>query len=165
MEKLLNQLLSSIGIWGVLALVAVIGFGLGAIASLMFGRGSASPPPDVPPSPPPRPAEPPPAAASKEKRRNPRRVGRSVEVFVADPTSLAEPCKGVVLDRSVGGLGLLVGDEYAPGSKLHVLPASASKLTPWVEVEVKSCRKSGDDWEIGVQFIQPPPYATMVLFG
>lgn len=78
---------------------------------------------------------------------------------------LGEPCKGVVLNRSVGGLGLLVGDEYPIGSTIGVLPVTASKLTPWVEVEVKSCRRNGEDWELGVQFLKMPPYSTMVLFG
>ena len=43
-----------------------------------------------------------------------------------------------VLNRSVGGLGILVGNEYPVGSIIAVLPVSASHLTPWVEAEVKT---------------------------
>lgn len=162
MLGLLQQWQQSLGLIGYSAALAGAGFAIGLIVGLLLRRTPAPLPAPPPPAPQtPEPVEDP----SRDKRRNPRRPGRSVEIFVAVAGSFSQPCKGVVLDRAVGGLGILVGDEYAIGSKMSVLPASASKLTPWVEVEVKSCRKSGDDWEIGVQFLTPPPYATMVLFG
>ena len=101
----------------------------------------------------------------RDKRRNPRRLGGSVEIFVALPGETSNPVKGVVLNRSVGGLGILVGDAYPVGTTMCVRPLAASEMTPWVEVGVRTCRKRGGDWEVGVQFQKLPPYATMVQFG
>jgi len=166
MLHFLNQWQLRLGLVNLAAILTGAGLAIGLVLGLLLARRSG---PRVAPS---LPAETPVDAVKSEdqsagadQRRNPRRPGRSVEVFVALPGSLSEPCKGVVLDRAVGGLKLLVGDPYPVGSKISVLPASASKLTPWVEVVVKSCRKSGEDWEIGVQFVALPPYATMVQFG
>lgn len=161
MLEFLTQWQLKLGLVGFSALLAGSGFGVGLIVGLLCRRSAAVPLPPAPVALPP--AEDPDPA--RDKRRNPRRPGRSVEVYVAIPGSISDPCKGVVLDRSVGGLGLLVGDEYPVESRISVLPAAASKMTPWVEMQVKSCRRSGEDWEIGVQFLQTPPYATMVLFG
>lgn len=105
------------------------------------------------------------AKATKEQRRTPRRSGRHVHVFVTSPGSSEEPRQGIVLDRSAGGLKILLGHDYQPGETLQVLPGGASQLTPWVAVVVRTCQKSGEDWEVGVQFQTVPPYATMVLFG
>jgi hypothetical protein len=105
------------------------------------------------------------AKAAKEQRRAPRRSGRHVHVFVTSPGSSEDPRQGIVLDRSAGGLKILLGYEYQPGETLQVLPGGASQLTPWVAVVVRTCQKSGEDWEVGVQFQTVPPYATMVLFG
>lgn len=101
----------------------------------------------------------------KDNRRAPRRAGRICEVLVTLPGETDNAQQGLVLNRSVGGLGVLVGNEFAPGTVLGVLPAEAPVTTPWVEVEVKSCRKNGEDWELGVQFLKVPPYATLLLFG
>jgi len=162
MLEFLTQWQQKLGLVGFSALLAGAGFGVGLIVGLLGRRRPVpAPSPPVPVAPPPTEAVDP----GRDKRRNPRRPGRSVEVYVAIPGSTSDPCKGVVLDRSVGGLGLLVGDEYPVESRISVLPASASKMTPWVEMQIKSCRRSGEDWEIGVQFLQTPPYATMVLFG
>jgi hypothetical protein len=161
-----DQLLTSLGPIGYAAVCAGVGLvvGLGIGFALRKAPASAPMPEPAPAAPVDAKVE---TTESKgDKRRNPRRPGRSVEVFVHMPGQLQESSiKGVILNRSVGGLGILVGDEYLVGSTLGVLPAAASKLTPWVEVEVKSCRRNGEDWEIGVQFLKVPPYSTMVLFG
>jgi hypothetical protein len=166
MLQLLEQWQRSLGLVG----LACALFGAGFVAGLAVGLlGRRRPPapsstapamPDVAPT-----ATVEAKGSTGEKRRNPRRPGRSVEVYVAIPGDTQKYCKGVVLNRSVGGLGVLVGDEYQVGSAIAVLPVTASDLTPWVEVEVKSCRRNGDDWELGLQFIKMPPYSTMLLFG
>lgn len=163
---MLEQMQTALGPIGYAATLAGVGFVIGLAIGLLSRRKApaadapASPPPDMPVS-----AKVETTESKGDKRRNPRRPGRSVEVFVHIPGHFQESIKGVILNRSVGGLGILVGDEYLVGSTIGVLPAAASKLTPWVEVEVKSCRRNGEDWEIGVQFLKVPPYSTMVLFG
>src|SRR5687767_8600561 len=64
----------------------------------------------------------------KDARRSPRRSGRICEVMVALPGETDFPQQGLVLNRSVGGLGILVSNEYPPGTVLGVLPTAASKL-------------------------------------
>ena len=100
-----------------------------------------------------------------DHRRTPRRAGKIVEVLVAPQGGCDTPRRGLILNRSNGGLGVLLREEFAIGSMMGVMPAEASKLTPWVEVEVKSCRKNPDGYELGLQFLSVPPYATLVMFG
>jgi hypothetical protein len=102
---------------------------------------------------------------TRDNRRTPRRAGKIIEVLVAPQGETEFPRRGLVLNRSNGGLGVLVNDEYAVGSMIGVMPADASRLTPWVEVEVKSCRKNSDGYELGLQYLMVPPYATLVMFG
>jgi hypothetical protein len=102
---------------------------------------------------------------TRDHRRTPRRAGKIVEVLVAAQGETEFPRRGLVLNRSNGGLGILVHDEYVVGSMIGVMPADASRLTPWVEVEVKSCRKNPDGFELGLQYLMVPPYATLVMFG
>src|SRR5262245_3779745 len=155
MHQILTQWQESLGLIGYSAALAVAGFALGLIVGLLCRRRPLEPDADDDEAPAlaetgATPAEA--TGAKRDKRRNPRRPGRSVEVFVTLAGSTQKPCKGVVLNRSVGGLGILVGDEYPIGAIVGILPASASHLEPWVESEVKTCRKLGDDWEIGLQF-------------
>ena len=101
----------------------------------------------------------------RDNRRSPRRAGKIVEVLVAPPGETQTPRRGLVLNRSNGGLGVLLHEEYPIGSMIGVMPADASRLTPWVEVEVKSCRKNPDGYELGLQYLMVPPYSTLVMFG
>jgi hypothetical protein len=168
MLHILEQWQESLGLIGFSSALVVAGIALGFVVGLLCRRRPLEPHEDDDDAPALADGG---AAASeasgpkRDKRRNPRRPGRSVEVFVALAGSTQKPCKGVILNRSVGGLGILVGDEYPVGAMVGVLPATASHLEPWVESEVKTCRKLGDDWEIGLQFVQIPPYSTMIQFG
>src|SRR5262245_7383086 len=142
-----EQLLTSLGPAGYAALFAGAGFVIGLVIGLISRRGPTAVPAPAPTlaptSAPPKAAPTVQTAESKgDKRRNPRRPGRSVEVLVHMPGQIQDDIKGVILNRSVGGLGILVGDEYPVGITIGVLPAAASKMTPWVEVEVKSCRRN-----------------------
>lgn len=166
MVPLLENMQSALGPIGYAATLCGVSFAIGLVIGLISRKAPASAPPAPPAAPlPPLTPTVETSESKGDKRRNPRRPGRSVEVLIHVPGLMQESIKGVILNRSVGGLGILVGDEYQVGSTIGVLPAAASKLTPWVEVEVKSCRRSGEDWEIGVQFLKVPPYSTMVLFG
>ena len=163
----LRYVQSLLGPVGSFLLPLVVGFAGGiGLTSLLHRR-------DVPPTPPPEP-EPEPVVGTdsvesdgtkKDNRRLPRRSGRPVEVLVALPGEIDHAQTGVVLNRSVGGLCLLLRNEYKVGTILGVFPSGGNQMTPWTETQVKNCRKHGQDFEVGVQFIKVPPYPTLVMFG
>jgi hypothetical protein len=100
-----------------------------------------------------------------EQRTALRRKGNPVLVQIAAKEAKAEPASGWVVDRSTTGLCLLVGQAFAVGTVLCVKPSDAPRGTIWVQIEVKNCRQKGSNWEIGCQFLQPPPWGIMLLFG
>src|SRR5262249_10986832 len=58
--------------------------------------------------------------SATEKRRALRRRGRRVRVLVTDADGKAEPIEGFVLDRSVNGLRLSVGNSIPEGTPLRI---------------------------------------------
>jgi hypothetical protein len=103
--------------------------------------------------------------SATEQRRALRRGGNPVEIFIGKPEQKDNAMRGWVLDRSMGGLCLLASHELEEGSLWGVLPVNATPITPWVEVEVRSCRSVAEGWEVGCQFVKQPPWAVLLLFG
>ncbi len=116
-------------------------------------------------------AEPPPPldpfifGSAQEKRQAVRRKGNPVSVLISDATGRAAPCEGVVADRSLGGLRLIVHNPIAVGTILSVRPAQATTIFPWVQVEVRSCRQEGNSWNLGCQFVKVPHSSLLWHFG
>ncbi len=104
-------------------------------------------------------------AVKKDKRIACRRTGTVVEVEYALESEPHTKMNGLVVDRSLGGLRIVVDAPLETGVKLVILPANAPKGTQWVEAEVRSCNQQDEHWEIGCKFLSMPSYATMVLFG
>lgn len=102
---------------------------------------------------------------SVEQRAAARRGGNAVAVFVSDPEKTEEPQRGWVVDRSAGGLCVAVENPPELGSTLRIRVCNAPVTVPWAEMEVKSCRKEGNHWEAGCQFLITPSYNVMMLFG
>jgi hypothetical protein len=100
-----------------------------------------------------------------ERRDSSRRDGSEVEVYVARPQSEAEPLRARVVDRSLGGLCLKIGQAIEVGAVVTVRPCNASNLTPSVEVEVKHCVQEGESWRLGCRFLRTPPWSVLLLFG
>lgn len=100
-----------------------------------------------------------------EQRRSLRRGGNPVVVVYARPNNTNNPSRGLVLDRSVGGLRLGIEEEIAPGTRLLVLPASATTQTPWIEVDVCGCKPVDDSWELHCQFVKTPQWSILLMFG
>jgi hypothetical protein len=100
-----------------------------------------------------------------ERRGAARRKGNPVEVFITDAEATREPVRACVVDRSVGGLCLLVSEEVEPGTVLSVKPRNAPPATPWIQVEVRACKKDRAGYEVGCQFVHTPPWPVMLLFG
>jgi len=103
--------------------------------------------------------------SSSERRTAPRRRGNSVPILVSDADGVASPRHGIVVDRSIGGLGLRLDLEVPVGSVITVRPEEASPGASWIQVEVIRCTQVGDSWRVGCQFLRTPAYATLLLFG
>jgi hypothetical protein len=104
------------------------------------------------------------AKSKPERRAAPRRKGNQIEVLLADDSE-REPMRGWVIDRSMGGLCLVVERPLTEGSVLSVRPRQAPQTAPWTAVEIRSCRAEEDQWEVGCRFVQTPQWNDLLLFG
>ncbi len=100
-----------------------------------------------------------------ERRTTARRKGNPIEVLITEGDGETEPYRGWVVDRSMGGLCLLLHDDVAAGTVLSIKPRSAPPATPWVQLTVRSCKKDRAGYEVGCQFVKTPPWAVLLLFG
>jgi hypothetical protein len=103
--------------------------------------------------------------SASEQRSSHRRRGSPVEVLIRPAAGEGAQWRGYVLDRSTGGMCLRVEKALDAGVQLHVRPANAPPITPWIEIEVKSARQTTDGWELGCQFVRTPPWALLLMFG
>ncbi|MFO0876298.1 MAG: PilZ domain-containing protein [Gemmataceae bacterium] len=101
---------------------------------------------------------------TRDRRVAPRRRGNTVQIHVRlDPE--ADPRIGWVLDRSIGGLGILMDEPLTPGIRVQVRARNAPEPTPWIEAAVRSCRPEGSQYEVGLQFYHLPSWNLMLQFG
>jgi hypothetical protein len=147
---------------------AVIGVGL-AVLTLVGGRlmfFRAAPPPRQDPPQPEDPAlDPFLFGSTGEKRSAARRRGGVVDILVSDEHAQAEPWPGTVVDRSVGGLCLLVKKHTHPGTVVTLRPVAAPPGVPWIEAKVRTCRETNEGWLLGCQFLRIPPTGLLLMFG
>jgi serine/threonine protein kinase len=101
----------------------------------------------------------------KERRRTVRRAGNPVSVVVTNAEARSESLSGWVLNRSSGGLGLLVDETLALGTLVSVQPARSSLGQRALAVRIIYCIPERASWRIGCQFVQKPSYEEMRLFG
>jgi hypothetical protein len=70
---------------------------------------------------------------------------------------------GEVVDRSRGGLAVVVAEQARVGERLRVRPATEPDV-PWAEVEVRHGRPGAGGWLLGCRFaVAPPPAAVATL--
>ena len=103
--------------------------------------------------------------SATERRTSLRRTGRQIRVFVTDLEGKNPAVEGWIMDRSMGGLCLSIYEPVERGAQLKVQAENAPPGTPWVEIEVKTVRLDGDRIEAGCQFLRPPSWGTLLLFG
>jgi len=106
----------------------------------------------------------------KARRTTSRRHGNLVSVTnTREPSRAAPPearaMDGWVMNRSGGGLCLLVDEEVAPGTVLTVTPHLDPTSYEWIQVEVKSCRPERKSWLLGCQFLQKLSWDDLRPFG
>ncbi|MGH7171561.1 MAG: PilZ domain-containing protein [Gemmataceae bacterium] len=99
-----------------------------------------------------------------DRRSAPRRKGNRVEVYVTDD-SKRSPTLGWVVDRSMGGLCLIVEQPLKEGAVLNVRPRQAPQTAPWTPIEIRSCRADAGEWEVGCRFVKAPQWNDLLLFG
>ena len=102
---------------------------------------------------------------ANDRRSSSRRGGHPVTVQLADPDEKAPPQAGWVVDRSVGGLCLMVRQPVQIGSFWKVRPAEAPRTTPPVLVEVRTCVAAGAEWKLNCRFDKTPSYGVLLMFG
>ncbi len=101
---------------------------------------------------------------TRDRRAAPRRRGNVVEVELTDNAN-TPPVRGWVVDRSIGGLCLLLDQPVEPGMLLRVRPRNAATGVPWTEVTICSCRADADRYEVGCQFHRTPNWSLLLMFG
>ncbi len=105
------------------------------------------------------------AATASDRRTSLRRDGQAVEVVVQSPAFKGGASAGYVVDRSTGGLRLVLSTGMAAGTALQVRAKHAPDTIPWVTVLVRSCRPSEGHFELGCEFEKTPPWNVLLLFG
>jgi hypothetical protein len=129
--------------------------------------------PEVAPAPRPAPAAARPPAGVPygtpgypERRAHPRRAGNSIPVYLRASEEQEEQLRGWVLNRSAGGLGLLVEDALEIGTVVLVSPdAPEGGVQRCAEVRVVYCYVERIRWRVGVEFVRKLSWDDLRLFG
>jgi hypothetical protein len=86
-------------------------------------------------------------------------------VLLSDAEGRASPTRGIVIDRSSGGLAIAVDAPIRAGEVLSVRVAANAQEMPWVQVAVRDFRREGGYYILGCQFLRPQPWSILLLFG
>lgn len=105
------------------------------------------------------------ALSTQERRSTPRRKGNPISVSISNGDRDLDPFQGWVVDRSAGGLRLLVDEAVPAGTVLSVRPTKAAPSVPWVQLKVKSCYPERKSWSLGCQFVQKLTWEDLQQFG
>jgi hypothetical protein len=73
--------------------------------------------------------------------------------------------EGWVIDRSLGGLNLLVPEHIVPTALLSVRRVDAAPDIAPLQVEVRRCEAKGLRFQLGCKFVGNPPENRLVQFG
>ena len=96
----------------------------------------------------------------EEKRSAPRYQVRPRKVLLAESSDHAGRIEGVLLNRSLGGLGLSVDQEIAGGKVLQVCLCESAEDDRWETIEVRYCRPERGRWTLGCKFLSPVSSST-----
>jgi hypothetical protein len=104
------------------------------------------------------------AQGGVEKRAGRRRWGNPIEVNVIVPL-WPDPVRGLVVNRSTGGLAILLQQEVPAGNPIAVRSVEAPLSVPFITLEVCHCLKAGRLFLVGCQFCEEVPWTVRVWFG
>jgi hypothetical protein len=123
------------------------------------------PSPDNPASVPADPTQSPDPKVPKEKRANPRRKTNMQPVLLTNGDPKAPPFEGWVVDRSAGGMRLVVKRPVAPGALLSVRTARPSMTSSWLKLEVRNSKADNGTTHLGCRFVLKPSLEELQQFG
>jgi hypothetical protein len=104
-------------------------------------------------------------AGQSENRSAPRRSGSQIKVTISNPTTKKVLMEGWVMDRSQGGLNLLVPAHMVPATIVNVRRTAATRNTAPVQIEVRRCVQKGVRYQLGCKFVGNPSEKTLAQFG
>jgi hypothetical protein len=99
------------------------------------------------------------------KRKHLRRKDIATPILLAKEKDGGEPITCSVVDRSRGGLGILVDQPILQGTVIRVRPVQAPEDVAWVRLEVRHCGRRGAGWFLGCRFTEQLPWTVILLFG
>jgi PilZ domain-containing protein len=102
---------------------------------------------------------------SRERRCYFRRGGNPTQVAVGHPEEPSELARGVVVDRSTGGVCLEMHTPLAVGAVVSIRPSVGTTLGTWVVAEVRNCKRDREAWRVGFKFVRTPPLSVLWMFG
>jgi hypothetical protein len=93
------------------------------------------------------------------------RWGNPMEVHLTS-SLMSSPLHGLVFAQAATYLGVLLDQAISTGTLLRIHSVEAPESVPWVEVEIKSCKKvSKNNHIIACQFVSEVPWNVRVWFG
>ena len=101
----------------------------------------------------------------QDRRAAPRRQGGTTVELEVSLGNEQPTVRAWVLNRSIGGLGLLMDTPLELGQVIKVRARNSQGIKNWVELTVRNCRRSGIQYEIGGQFHHIPDWNQMLQFG
>ena len=106
------------------------------------------------------------ASLLEERRTHSRRAGNPVRILVADSRTDNEDAQaGYVVNRSNGGLSLLLNDAVEVGTVKRVRSEAEQPYSRWVQVRFLYCYKERGSWRVGCSFLESLTWSEMRRFG
>ena len=103
-------------------------------------------------------------AAGSERRRSRRRWFNPTSVSYYTALE-GTPRHGIVINRSSGGVALLVDHDFPPDETLFVRAVEAPESVPVIQVKVRHSRRAGRMHLLGCQYCHELPWNVKVWFG
>jgi hypothetical protein len=101
----------------------------------------------------------------KEKRSSPRRKANMQPVLITNGDPKAPPFEGWLVDRSAGGMRLVVKRPVAEGAFVSVRTARASISSSWLKLEVRNSKSDNGTTHLGCRFVLKPSLEELQQFG
>jgi hypothetical protein len=105
------------------------------------------------------------AGRGNERRNNLRRFGPPAPIYAADLELSGARLPGWVVDRSSGGLGLVLERPLPVECVINVRSANAPPEAPWVQLRVRHCRPLKGTYQVGCQFQTEQSWRVLLMFG